>query len=96
MRAKNPYAVAVQVEAREPSIQHANSRTKSTKEFFSVAGGAAAAHAAGGLWHHPWFENTRKVVHKAAEDHHIRLLRLRKKQLEEELQQIREQLRRIV
>ena len=65
----------------------------STEEFFSIAGGAAAAHAAAPLWHHPLFENTRKVVHKAAQDHHTRFLKLRLIQLEEELRQIREQLR---
>ena len=66
----------------------------STEEFFSFAGAAAAGHAAAPLWHHPWLENTRKVVHKAAEDHHTRFLELRLIQLEEELQQVREQLRR--
>ena len=66
----------------------------STEEFFSFAGAAAAGHAAAPLWHHPWLKNTRKVVHKAAEDHHTRFLELRLIDLEEELRQVREQLRR--
>jgi hypothetical protein len=69
----------------------------STEEFFSfagAAGAAAAGHAAAPLWHHPWLENTRKVVHKAAEGHHMRFLKSRSIQLEEELRQVREQLRR--